>query len=111
MEIQQKSRIKQTFGVKDFEAQFIQIRKWEEEEEEQNSNEAMVWIGSLCSVLGAGSLDQFRIRIRIRIMMDAYMERDQFTGNGNRRRGTQPKSRIHLTKLHITDAWCHDWLL
>ncbi|KAF7697322.1 hypothetical protein HF521_005740 [Silurus meridionalis] len=48
----------------------------------------MVWIGGgthCLPILGAGSLDQFRIRsrIRIRIRMDTYMEQDQFTGNGN----------------------------
>ncbi|KAK2827025.1 hypothetical protein Q7C36_017951 [Tachysurus vachellii] len=54
----------------------------------------MVWIGGgthCLPILGAGSLDQFRIRsrIRIRIRMDTYMEQDQFTGSGN-----QPSSRF-----------------
>uniref|UniRef100_A0A8C2EDR0 Splicing factor, arginine/serine-rich 1 n=1 Tax=Cyprinus carpio TaxID=7962 RepID=A0A8C2EDR0_CYPCA len=62
-----------------------------------------VWIGGgahCVPILGAGSLDQFRIRsrIRIRIRMDTYMERDQFTGNGNHRRGSQPQPRIPPTK-------------
>ncbi|CAM4670643.1 unnamed protein product [Leuciscus chuanchicus] len=69
----------------------------------------MVWIGGgahCVPILGAGSLDQFRIRsrIRLRIRMDTYMERDQFTGSGNHRRGSQPQPRIPPTKPQLKDT-------
>ncbi|KAL1252528.1 hypothetical protein QQF64_017221 [Cirrhinus molitorella] len=106
---QQKSRIKESFGIKDFEAQFIHIRIFGGGGAGISFKEAMVWIGGgahCVPILGAGSLDQFRIRsrIRIRIRMDTYMERDQFTGNGNHRRGSQPQPRIPPTKPQLKDT-------